>query len=231
MKKYVAEFIGTFFLVVFGCGSAVGINSLLVSSGQVVPLAISTLTIAFVIVAMANSIGKVSGCHINPAVSLGVWMNNKMSTKDFCAYVVSQIIGGIAGAGVLAYLFNSTKSLGANGYGDFRALGCSMGVAIVIEVILTFAFVLTVLSITDKAEDGKVASFVIGLTLTLVHILGVPFTGTSVNPARSLGPALIQGGEALSQVWVFILAPLVGAALAAIVFKVLISDQKKEKAK
>lgn len=235
MKKYVAELIGTFVLVLFGCGSAVGVNTLLTSSGQTIPLAISTLTIAFafglVIVAMANSIGKVSGCHINPAVSLGVWMNNKMTTKDFIGYLVAQFLGGIAGAFVLSYLLNSTAALGANGYGELSALGCSMGVAIVIEVILTFVFVLTILSVTEKEEDSKIASFVIGLTLVLVHIFGVPFTGTSVNPARSFGPALIQGGEALSQVWVFILAPLVGAAIAAIVYKALIEEKKITKVK
>ncbi|MBQ3469293.1 MAG: MIP family channel protein [Bacilli bacterium] len=235
MKKYVAEFIGTLVLVVFGCGSAVGINSLLTSSGATIPLAISTLTIAIafglVIVAMAYSIGRVSGCHINPAVSLGVWMNNKMTTKDFVGYVIAQVIGGLAGAGILAYLFNSTKSLGANGYGELSALGCSMGVAIVIEVILTFVFVLTVLSVTEKAENSRIAGLVIGFTLTLVHILGIPFTGTSVNPARSLGPALISGGEVLSQVWVFILAPLVGAAIAAIVYKLLIDENKTPRKK
>jgi aquaporin Z len=233
MRKYVAEAIGTLVLVVFGCGSAVAVNTLLAGINIQVPLAISDLTIAFAfglsIVAMAYSIGRVSGCHVNPAVSLGMWVSNRMSTKDFIGYVVAQFIGAIAGASILAFLFGSTASLGANGFGSLSALHVSMAVAIIVEIILTFVFVLVVLSITAKEENSKIAGLVIGLTLTLVHILGIPFTGTSVNPARSFGPALLTGGKALSQVWVFILAPLVGAVLAAIVYKTVIEDEPEKR--
>ena len=225
MRKYVAEFIGTLVLVVFGCGSAVAANTLVGSMGLEVPLGFTTLLIAFAfgltIVAMAYSIGNISGCHINPAVSLGVFISGKMDAKDFVGYLVAQFIGGIAGAAILVALFGSNESLGTNGFGDASALGVSMGIAFLAEVILTFVFVIAVLGVTSKIENGAVAGLVIGLTLTLVHILGIPFTGTSVNPARSFGPALLAGGQPLSQVWVFIVAPLVGAAIAALVYKYL----------
>lgn len=233
MKKYVAELIGTFVLVVFGCGSAVAANTLLGTAGQPLPLAFSTLLIAFAfglsIVAMAYSIGNISGCHINPAVSLAMLLSGKLTGKDFVGYVVAQVIGGIAGAGLLVVFFGSNEALGANGYGEASAIGCNMGQAFLVEVVLTFAFLLAILGVTSRIENSSVAGLVIGLTLTLVHILGIPFTGTSVNPARSLGPALLQGGVALSQVWVFLVAPLVGAALAAVVYKYL-DGAKKENA-
>lgn len=209
MKKYLAEFIGTFVLVVFGCGSAVSGNT--------------NLAVAFAfglsIVAMAYSIGNISGCHVNPAVSLGFLLAKRMSLKDFVAYVIAQCLGAIAGAGVLCLFFGSNEKLGANGYGSASALGVSAGVAFIVEVVLTFTFVLTVLGVTSR--DYKCAGLVIGFTLTLIHIMGIPFTGTSVNPARSLGPALLSGGIALKQLWVFILAPLVGAAIAAFVYPAL----------
>lgn len=221
MKKYIAEFIGTMVLVVFGCGSAVAANTLVGLTGVQVPLAFSTLLIAFAfglsIVAMAYSIGNISGCHINPAVSMGMLVAGKMSVGEFVGYVVSQFIGGIAGAGILVFLFSSNAALGTNGYGELSALGINMQQALVVEIILTFVFVLLILGVTSKVENGAVAGLCIGITLTLIHILGIPFTGTSVNPARSFGPALLQGGLPLSQVWVFILAPLVGGALAALV--------------
>lgn len=230
MKKYVAEFIGTAVLVIFGCGSAVAANTLLGDGGQSVPLAFSTLLIAFAfglsIVAMAYSIGNVSGCHINPAVSFGMLIAGKMDVKDFIGYVVAQFIGGIAGAGVLSVFFGSTASLGQNGYGAASALGTSTGVAFLVEVVLTFVFVLLILGVTSKIENASVTGLVIGLTLTLIHILGIPFTGTSVNPARSFGPALLVGGTALSQVWLFIAAPLVGAAIAALVHRFVLTTEE-----
>ncbi len=229
IKKMVAEFIGTFVLTTFGCGSAVAANTLLTNAGQGnVPLAFSTLLIAFAfglcIVAMAYSIGNVSGCHINPAVSLGVLIAGKMTVAEFIQYVIAQVIGAIVGAAVLVVFFGSNASLGTNGYGAASALGITAPVAFLVEVILTFVFVLVILGVTSKPEFSSVAGLVIGLTLTLIHILGIPFTGTSVNPARSFGPALLAGGTALSQVWLFILAPLVGAAIAAIVFRYLSSE-------
>lgn len=231
MKKYAAEFIGTAVLVIFGCGSAVAANTLAAENGAQIPLALSTLLIAFAfglsIVAMAYSIGNVSGCHINPAVSFGMLVAGKMDVKEFIGYIVAQFIGGIAGAGVLVAFFGSNESLGQNGYGELSALGTSMGTAFLVEVVLTFVFVLLILGVTSKTENGAVAGLVIGLTLTLIHILGIPFTGTSVNPARSFGPALLGGGTALSQVWLFIVAPLVGAAIAALVYKYLLTSEEK----
>lgn len=228
MKKYISEFIGTAVLVVFGCGSAVAANTLVANTGVELPLAFSTLLIAFAfglsIVAMAYSIGNISGCHINPAVSLAMWITKKMDTKDFIGYVIAQCIGAIAGAGLLVFLFGSNASLGTNGYGELSALGTDVAQAFVVEVVLTFTFLLAILGVTSKSENASTTGLVIGLTLTLIHILGIPFTGTSVNPARSLGPALLAGGQALSQVWLFILAPLLGAAIAAVVWKIISED-------
>lgn len=222
-KKYLAEFIGTMVLVIFGCGSAVAANTLLGIAGQGVPLAFSTLLIAFAfglsIVAMAYSIGNVSGCHINPAVSLAMFISRKLDGRDFIGYLAAQFAGGIAGAGILCVIFGSNAALGQNGYGAASALGVNAGVALLVEIILTFVFVLLILGVTSKKENSRCAGLMIGLTLVLVHILGIPFTGTSVNPARSFGPALLAGGVALSQVWLFIIAPLVGGALAAVVWQ------------
>ena len=230
MKKYIAEFIGTCVLVVFGCGSAVGANKLVADNGAAIPLALTTLLISFAfglsIVAMAYSIGNVSGCHINPAVSLGMLVAGKMMVSDFIGYVISQCLGATFGAGLLCLFFGSNESLGTNGYGAASALGIGAGTAFIVEVVLTFVFVLLILGVTSKPEYSSVAGLVIGLTLVLIHILGIPFTGTSVNPARSLGPALLSGGTALAQVWLFILAPLAGAALAGIVYKVLLVPEK-----
>lgn len=233
MKKYIAEFIGTMILVIFGCGSAVTANTLLGKAGQgEMPLAFSTLLIAFafglVIVAMAYSIGNISGCHINPAVSFGMLVSGKMEVKEFGCYVGAQFLGGIAGAAILMGIMGGTAGgLGQNGFGAASAIGIGMGGAFIVEVILTFVFVIAIIGVTSKVENSSVAGLVIGLTLTLVHILGIPFTGTSVNPARSFGPALFMGGQSLTQVWVFILAPLVGAALAGIVYKFLSSQESK----
>ena len=203
MKKYVAEFIGTCVLTLFGCGSAVAANTLLGKSNVVVPLGFSTLLIAFAfglsIVAMAYSIGNISGCHINPAVSLGMLVSGRMEVKDFVGYV------------------GSNAALGTNGFGEASAMGISAGIAFLVEVILTFVFVLAILGVTSKPENSSVAGLVIELSLTLIHIMGIPFTGTSVNPARSFGPALMSGFGSLplSQVWVFILISIPFALLKA----------------
>lgn len=234
MKKYVAEFIGTMVLTLFGCGSAA------ISGGIDGALGILGIAMAFglSIVAMAYVIGDVSGCHINPAVSLGVFLNKGMSAKDFVGYVVAQFAGGIAGAGLLFAIISSTGlgdvsavGLGQNGYGDVSYVGLSMAGALLVEIILTAVFVFTILGVTAKAKTGTVAGLVIGLTLAFVHILGIPLTGTSVNPARSFGPALLVGnGVALGQVWVFIVGPLVGAVIAAVLFKVLCKEEATETA-
>lgn len=212
-KKYIAEFIGSFVLVLFACGTAavVGCSSEF-GSGYL----LTALSFGLVIVAMAYSIGNISGCHINPAVSIAMLISKKMSSKDFIGYVVAQFIGAIAGAAVLMMLVGKDTGLGANALYQGKIF-----TSIIVEIILTFVFVLTILGVTSKESNSAVAGIVIGLTLTLVHILGIAFTGTSVNPARSFGPALFVGGEALSSVWVFILAPLVGGALAAFVHQYL----------
>lgn len=214
MKKYIAEFIGTFVLVLVACGVAV------VTEASIVATA---LAFGLVIVAMAYSIGNVSGCHINPAVSLGMLLAKRISVKDFVWYVVAQILGAIAGAAVLGVLLGSFDALGADGFGAGH-LATTAWIAILVEVILTCIFVLAILGVTSKKENSSISGIVIGFTLTLVHLLGIPFTGTSVNPARSIGPALLQGGEALSQLWVFILAPLIGAAIASLIYCYVIKE-------
>ena len=216
VKKYLAEFIGTFVLVFIACGTAAAI-------GCDEPANYLAVAIAFglVIVAMAYSIGNVSGCHINPAVSIAMLISGKLSVADFIGYIVAQFLGPIAGAAALIPFVGADSGLGSNAL--FEG---SIGKSFVIEIILTFIFVLAILGVTSKVENSSVAGLVIGLSLTLVHIFGIHFTGTSVNPARSFGPALFAGGDALSSVWVFILAPLVGGALAAICYKVL--DSKKD---
>ncbi len=219
MKKYISEFIGTFVLVFVACGVAAVTGC----DGSQINAAYGLTALAFggVIVAMAYSIGNISGCHINPAVSIAVWINKGMSTKDFCGYVVSQCLGAIAGSAVLMALLGSNQSLGQNGLYDGDIIK-----SLCVEVILTFIFVLAVLGATSKIENSSVAGLVIGGSLTLVHLIGIHFTGTSVNPARSLGPAIFVGGDALTSVWVFIVGPLVGGVLAALVWKLLNSKSK-----
>lgn len=219
MKKYLAEFIGTFVLVLFACGVATVTGC---SADANAAYALTALAFGGVIIAMAYSIGNISGCHINPAVSIAVWINKGMDTKDFIGYLVAQFAGAVAGAAVLMSLVGKSASLGCNGLYD-----TDVAKSLIIEVILTFVFVLAVLGVTSKVENSKVAGLVIGGSLTLVHLFGIYFTGTSVNPARSFGPALMKGGDALANVWVFILAPLVGGIIAAVVWKVLNSDTKK----
>ncbi|MBR1537461.1 MAG: aquaporin [Treponema sp.] len=211
VKKYVAEFIGTFVLVLFACGAAVVSGCSTGNAGHL----ITALAFGLVIVAMAYSVGNVSGCHINPAVSMGMLVAGKMSVKDFFGYVISQFLGALAGAAVLAVFVGIDSGLGTNN------VHLGIGVSFLAEILLTFVFVFAILGVTSKEANGSVAGIVIGLTLVLVHLFGIPLTGTSVNPARSFGPALLVGGEALKCVWVFILAPLAGGALAAIVHKFL----------
>lgn len=219
VKKYIAEFIGTFVLVLFACGTAAVVGC---SAENGTGYLLTALAFGLVIVAMAYSIGNVSGCHINPAVSIAMLVSGKLSVKDFVGYVVAQFAGATAGAAVLMALVGKESGLGAN-----ALYNGSIGLSFLVEVILTFVFVIAILGVTSKVENGAVAGIVIGLTLTLVHILGISFTGTSVNPARSFGPALFVGGEALSSVWVFIAAPLVGGVLAALVYKFLASSKEK----
>ena len=229
MKKYCAEVLGTFVLTLFGCGSAAVAGATLGTLGIALAFGLSIIAMAFVI-------GNVSGCHINPAVSLGLFLDKRLSGKDLIGYWVAQFIGGLLAAATLMAIISmcalggvSATGLGCNGFGANSAVGLTAVGAFIVEVILTTVFVLAVLGSTADEKTAPFAGIIIGLTLTFVHIMGIPLTGTSVNPARSFGPAVMMAlnGDmtALSQVWVFIAAPLVGAAVAAGIFFFL--KQKK----
>ena len=230
MKKYIAEFIGTLVLVVVGCGTAmlVGCDAA-AGSGYL----LTALAFGLVIVAMAYSIGNISGCHINPAVSLAVLMSGGMSAADFVGYVVAQVLGALAGSGLLAAIWTLggvTDMTGGFGSNGLAGVGGSAVAGLLVEVVLTFIFVTAILGVTSsKAGHGSFGGLVIGLSLVLVHILGIGLTGTSVNPARSIGPAIVAAlagnTEPLASLWVFIVGPLVGAALAAVVYQFLEADE------
>ena len=217
LKKCTAEFIGTFVLVFFACGTAAVVGC---SAENGTGYLLTALAFGLVIVAMAYSIGNISGCHINPAVSIAMLVSGKLSVKEFIGYLIAQFAGATAGAAALMAIVGKESGLGANALYEGN-----IALSILIEIILTFVFVIAILGVTYKIENSAVSGIVIGLTLTLVHILGISFTGTSVNPARSFGPALFVGGDALANVWVFLVAPLVGGVLAALVYKFL--DSKK----
>ena len=226
MKRYISELIGTMVLVLFGCGSAAIAGAVLGNLGIAMAFGLS-------IVAMAYVIGDISGCHINPAVSIGMWIDGRMETKDLIMYIIFQCIGAIIGTAILAVLINSapilggymSTGLGQNGFGAASTVGINLYGALITEVILTFVFVFTVLGVTRSEKTSVVAGIVIGLTLAFVHIMGIPLTGTSVNPARSLAPALFMGGVALQQVWVFIVAPIIGAVIAGLAHKGLYTEE------
>ncbi|MBO2527123.1 MAG: aquaporin [Clostridiales bacterium] len=226
-KKYFAEFLGTLVLVVFACGAAI-VTGCGTEAGGIAAYLTTALAFGLVIVAMAYSIGNISGCHINPAVSIAMLISGKMSFKDFIGYIIAQFAGAIAGAAILGLIFGWGCGFGANALVSASTPGIAIGKSIAVEVMLTAVFVYAILGVTSKPEFSKVAGLVIGMSLTLVHILGIGLTGTSVNPARSFGPALFAGGDALCNVWVFIVAPLVGGILAAIVHRIL-SGKKEEK--
>ncbi len=226
MKKYVAEFIGTCTLVVLGCGTAMLVGCDAASGSGYL---LTAFAFGLTIVAMAYSIGNISGCHINPAVSLGVLLSGGMKVKEFVGYVVSQCLGALAGAGLLAAVFGLGKVKDmTGGFGSNGLAGVSENAlaGLLVEIVLTFIFVTAILGVTSKkAGHGSFGGLVIGLTLVVVHILGIGLTGTSVNPARSFGPAVvaaISGNTApLASLWVFIVGPLAGAAIAACVYKFL----------
>ena len=224
MKKYIAEFTGTFFLVFIACGVAAVSGCKFPEAGYIA----TALAFGLTIVAMAYSIGNVSGCHVNPAVSIGVCVAGKMTVAECVKYIISQFLGAICGAIVLGVCLGSFAALGANGFGGALANGTTVTavMALIVEIILTFAFVLAILGVTDKASNASIAGLVIGLTLVVIHLIGIPFTGTSVNPARSFGPALFQGGQALAQVWVFIIAPAIGGALAGIFYNLVLKEKQ-----
>ena len=224
MKKYFLECIGTAVLVLFGCGTAV-------ITGDLVAI---SLAFGLSIVAMAYVIGPVTGCHINPAVSLSMLITKKMSPKDFAGYVIAQVLGGILGAAILYAILSSCDPVivgfGTNGYAELSSVGLNLIGALLVEIILTFVFIYTILGVTNDESKGSVAGLVIGLTLCFVHLIGIRLTGTSVNPARSIGPALFAGGEALKQVWVFVVAPLLGSVLASVTYE-LFNDEKRKTAR
>lgn len=225
MKKILAEFIGTFTLVLFGCGAAV-----LAGAGTVGVDAVGQLGIAFAfglaIVAMAYGIGPVSGCHVNPAVSFGAFLAGRMKMDEMFKYWAAQIAGAIVGAGVL-YLIASGKTgyslaangLGANGWGDGYLGEYSLAAAFLFEVVATFLFLVVILGSTGDKAPAAMAGLSIGLTLAVIHIVGIQITGVSVNPARSIGPAIFVGGSALVQLWLFLVAPLIGGGAAGLLFK------------
>lgn len=219
LKKYIAECIGTAVLVLFGCGTAI-------ISGDILTTA---MAFGLSIVAVAYVIGDISGAHVNPAVSFAMWIRGKLTGKEFLFYVIAQVVGAFVGSLLLWAIvaFTGTdkavSGLGANTTSNLGIWG-----SMLVEVILTFVFIYAILGVTSDKEKSNMAGITIGLTLALVHILGIRLTGTSVNPARSLAPAVLMGGEALSQVWVFILAPFVGSALAALAYGALNVEKAKK---
>lgn len=220
MKKYLAELVGTFILVLFGCGTAV-------VAGDKVGIVGIAFAFGFALIAAAYGIGPISGCHINPAVSLGVWTAGRMSVKDLIGYWIGQFAGAILAAGVLALVVGgmgggyniATGGLGQNGWGPGYQGGYNMTSAIVFEFVATMIFVIVILGSTQKAAPAGFAGLAIGITLVAIHLLGIHITGTSVNPARSLGPALFVGGQALAQVWLFLLIPSIGGIAGGLFFR------------
>ncbi len=231
MKKYLAEFIGTLVLVLIGCGTAMAVGcDPAMGSGYI----LTAFAFGLGLLTMAYSIGNISGCHINPAVSLGMLINKKIGWKDFCGYIVSQILGALAGAGLLALIFKGsgiTDMTGGFGSNGLAGVNDNPWIGLLVEVLLTFIFVISIFGVTsDKAKHGHVAGIVIALSLVAVHILGIGLTGTSVNPARSIGPAIVSAiagnGAPIGAVWVFIVGPLLGGLLAAYIYRALEGDKR-----
>lgn len=228
-KKLGAEFIGTFWLVLGGCGSAV-----LAAAFPDVGIGLLGVSLAFglTVLTMAFAIGHISGCHLNPAVSLGLWSGGRFSTAELGPYILAQVVGGIAGAAVLYVIatgqagFDVTAGFASNGYAEHSPGGYSMTAAIVTEVVMTFMFLIIIMGATDKRAPQGFAPLAIGLGLTLIHLISIPVTNTSVNPARSTGVAIFQGDWAVSQLWLFWLAPIVGAVLAGGIYRWFEADEK-----
>ncbi len=233
MKKLLAEFIGTAWLVLGGCGAAV-----LAAGIPDIGIGLVGVSLAFglTVMTMAYAIGHISGCHLNPAVSVGLWLGGRFDAKDLLGYIAAQILGAIAGAGILYFIIsNSSGFTGYSEPGDFATnfygveqygRTFTMGAALVTEVVMTFFFLVVILGATHSKAVGNLAGVAIGLCLTLIHLISIPVTNTSVNPARSISQALFVGGDALSQVWLFIVAPIIGAALAGLVYKYLAPETK-----
>jgi aquaporin Z len=228
MKKLVAEFIGTLWLVLGGCGSAI-----LAAAYPELGIGFAGVAIAFglTVLTMVYAIGHISGCHLNPAVSIGLWVGGRFDKKELLPYIVSQVLGGIAGAGIL-YLIASGKAgfevggFASNGYGEHSPGGYSMLAALVSEIVMTFMFLIIILGATHSKAPKGFAGIAIGLSLTLIHLISIPVTNTSVNPARSTSQAIFAGGWAIDQLWLFWAAPIVGAILAGIVYKIISPEEK-----
>jgi|SRR5690606_11229832 len=226
MKKYLAELIGTFWLVLGGCGSAV-----LAAAFPEIGIGLVGVSIAFglTVLTIAYSFGHISGAHLNPAVTIGLWVGGKFQAKEIVPYICSQIIGALAAAGVLYVIATGNGSevggFAANGYGDHSPGGYSMNAAIVTELIMTFIFLLVILGATDSKAPSGFAGIAIGLALTLIHLISIPVTNTSVNPARSISQAIFVGDWALSQLWLFIVIPIIGAAIAGLIYKFIFKSE------
>ena len=227
MKKLIAEFFGTFWLVLGGCGSAI-----LAAAYPELGIGFVGVALAFglTVLTMAYAIGHISGCHLNPAVSIGLWMGGRIEAKDLLGYIGAQVLGAIAGAAIL-YLIATGKSgfevggFAANGFGEHSPGGYSMLSALITEFVLTFFFLFVILGATHKNAVGNAAGIAIGLCLTLIHLISIPVTNTSVNPARSISQAIFaEGGWAMGQLWLFIVAPIAGAILAGVVYKYIASN-------
>ncbi|MCC6526551.1 MAG: aquaporin Z [Polyangiaceae bacterium] len=231
-RRFAAEFLGTFWLVLGGCGSAV-----LAAAFPDVGIGLVGVSLAFglTVLTMAYAIGHVSGCHLNPAVTIGLFVGKRFPAKDIVPYVFAQILGGVAGAGVLYVIasgkagFDVQSGLASNGFAEHSPGGYSMVAALVAEVVLTFVFLMIILGATDARAPKGFAPIAIGLGLTLIHLVGIPVTNLSVNPARSTGPALYVGGWALGQLWLFWLAPIVGAVLAGLAYPLMAGEKAAEK--
>jgi len=229
MKKYLAEFFGTFWLVLGGCGSAV-----IAAAFPQVGIGLLGVSLAFglTVLTMAYAIGHISGCHLNPAVSIGLWAGGRFEGEELLPYIISQVLGGIAGAGILFIIasgqagFDVTAGFATNGFGIHSPGGYSMMAALVTEIVMTMMFLIIILGATDKRAPAGLAPIAIGLGLTLIHLISIPVTNTSVNPARSLAVAVFQGGWALNQVWLFWVAPIVGAVIGAAVYKFIGKEDK-----
>jgi aquaporin Z len=228
MNKLAAEFVGTFWLVLGGCGSAV-----LAAAFPEVGIGLLGVSLAFglTVLTMAFAIGHISGCHLNPAVSVGLWLGGRFPAKDLAPYIIAQVLGGLAAGGVLYLIasgkadFSTAGGFASNGFGDHSPGGYSMVSALVTEIVMTAMFLVVILGATDRRAPQGFAPIAIGLALTLIHLISIPVTNTSVNPARSTGVAVFVGDWAVAQLWLFWVAPIVGAALGALVYKVIGKDE------
>ena len=228
-NKLSAEFIGTFWLVLGGCGSAVLAATF---PGTGIGFAGVSLAFGLTVLTMAFAIGHISGCHLNPAVSVGLWIGGRFDASELAPYIIAQVLGAIAGAGVLYLIasgaagFDLAGGFASNGYGEHSPGGYSLGAALICEIVMTFMFLIIILGATDERAPAGLAPIAIGLGLTLIHLISIPVTNTSVNPARSTGPAIFVGGWALAQLWLFWVAPIVGAALAGLCYRRLGAETK-----